>query len=399
MSLKIDIVVHGRFHAFALARALIDMGHDVVVLTNYPKLVAERFGVPRDNIKSFLRHGLLTRMASHVSGRWPVDAHERTLHVMFGKWGARRVRADADIVYGFSGVMEEYLRTPRRHPRQLRVLCRGSAHIRVQNQILLEEERRVGASVERPTDWMIEREEREYELADRVSVLSSFARDSFIACGHGPSACSIEALGVDVRRFQTTPQALEERKARLLRGDRLRILTVGTFSYRKGAHDLAAVANRLAKRMEFRFVGAELDEAAKVRNAAAESIEFVGRLPEEQLKLQYAWADIFLFPTIEDGFAAVLPQAAVAGLPIIATVNSAAPDIVRRGSTGWIVAIRDPDEICSRLDWCDHHRQDVTEMVTAAPQTVAARDWHQMGSELVALWHADSNSPIGELQP
>ena len=33
--LKIDLVVHGRFHAFDLARALINLGHDVLVYTNY----------------------------------------------------------------------------------------------------------------------------------------------------------------------------------------------------------------------------------------------------------------------------------------------------------------------------------------------------------------------------
>jgi hypothetical protein len=35
---KIDIVVHGRFYAFDLARELIALGHDIVVYTNYPPL-------------------------------------------------------------------------------------------------------------------------------------------------------------------------------------------------------------------------------------------------------------------------------------------------------------------------------------------------------------------------
>src|SRR5262249_7837240 len=45
--LKIDVAVHGRFHAFHLARALSRRGHDVRLLTNYPSSIVERFGFPR----------------------------------------------------------------------------------------------------------------------------------------------------------------------------------------------------------------------------------------------------------------------------------------------------------------------------------------------------------------
>jgi hypothetical protein len=35
MKYKIAIAVHGRFHAFDFARALIAQGHDVTLFTNY----------------------------------------------------------------------------------------------------------------------------------------------------------------------------------------------------------------------------------------------------------------------------------------------------------------------------------------------------------------------------
>ena len=43
-ALKIAIGVHGRFHAFELGRALLELGADVRVFTNYPAFIAERFG-------------------------------------------------------------------------------------------------------------------------------------------------------------------------------------------------------------------------------------------------------------------------------------------------------------------------------------------------------------------
>ena len=64
--MKIAIVVQGRFHAFHLARALLDRGSDVTVLTNYPKWAAARFGLPGDRVRSYWPHGVLTRLVSRL---------------------------------------------------------------------------------------------------------------------------------------------------------------------------------------------------------------------------------------------------------------------------------------------------------------------------------------------
>src|ERR1700733_1698486 len=83
-SLKIDIVVHGRFHAFNLARALIVRGHDVRVLTNYPKWAARRFGFPADRVRSFRLRGIASRIQSRTAGRLRHSQGQTALHVAFG---------------------------------------------------------------------------------------------------------------------------------------------------------------------------------------------------------------------------------------------------------------------------------------------------------------------------
>ena len=60
--MKIAIVVHGRFHAFDLAREL-SPRHDVTVFTNYPKWAARRFGLVPDQVRSFWPHGIASRAA------------------------------------------------------------------------------------------------------------------------------------------------------------------------------------------------------------------------------------------------------------------------------------------------------------------------------------------------
>jgi glycosyltransferase involved in cell wall biosynthesis len=383
--LKIDIIVHGRFHGFALAKALIGLGHDVLVHTNYPRAIVSRFGVPPANTRSFVRHGVFARAANRISHLVSEEALDRMLHTLFGRWAARGMRQDSDVVYGFSGVMEEALRLPKLKHGQLRVLVRGSAHIAEQNRILLEEESRAGVRLDKPTRWMIAREEREYVLADTVSVLSSFAAESFRTRGFPANRLNTMPLGVDVSQFMATAENIANRCNRILAGQPLRVLTVGTFSFRKGAADLIAIAQQLSGRMRFRFVGSRSKETDHLSRDSSSFIELIGRVPESELPSHYAWADVFLFPTLEDGFAAVLLQAAASGLPILSTTNCAAPDFIQQGRTGFILPIRDVNGFVDRLLGLDRDRHALVDQALASSASVNSRDWSQMAAELVAL--------------
>lgn len=394
-SLKINIVVHGRFHGLALGKALLGLGHDVTILTNYPGFIVERFGVPRRHVRSFVAHAIVARAGNRLSRYLRQERTDPILHQMFGRWAARNVNVDADIVYGFSGVMEEFLRMPRRHAQQLRLVVRGSAHIREQDRILKEEEARVGVKLDRASDWMLEREEREYALADGVVTLSSFARKTFIKQGGSAERVYLLPLGVNADYFRAAKETVLQRQQRILSQEPLRILNVGTFSYRKGMKDFVDIAEACVGTMKFRFVGSQSNEAASLLREAGRCVEIFGRVPEAQLIDHYAWADVFVFTTLEDGFAAVLMQAAASGLPIVSTANCAAPDFVEEGRTGFILPIRDRTGFIDRLNWCDTNREQLAAMADAASREEYVRDWREMAQELVALYRTKAIAEVG----
>ena len=386
--IKIDIVVHGRFHGFALGKALLELGHDVVLHTNYPASVVEDFGFPRKQVRSLLLHGIGTRLAGKLGALQPTTATEPFFHKAFGRWAAHSVRADSDLVYGFSGVMKEMLRRPRGHSRQLRTIVRGSSHIREQARLLEEEERRVGVPIDRPSPWMIGREEKEYLLADCILVLSSFALNSFVAQGIDRRRLLLNPLGVNLSQFRPGLDIVEARVKRILSGAPLRVLNVGTLSAQKGTFDLVEIIKQSHTRLTFDFVGTVLDgEIGHLLKDVGESLRIRPRVPEKELQEIYAEADMFIFPTIQDGFAAVLLQASAACLPVIATPNSSAPDFIEEGKTGWIVPIRRADRFIERLAWCDANRQAVAEMVRNLAVGKVTRGWSDMASELISHYH------------
>jgi glycosyltransferase involved in cell wall biosynthesis len=381
--MKVAIVVHGRFHAFDLARALVERGIDTTVFTNYPKSVAARFGVPRQHVRSHVLHGALARLL--YSDDLPFrEIRERAAHILFGRW-ARRALAGGhyDVKHVWSGVAEEAFKSPTAGTR---LLMRGSAHIRTQSELLVTEERRVGGPLPGPTRWMIAREEREYQLADRIIVFSRFARDSFVQQGVPSARIRLLPLGSDLATFRPTEAVAEARRQRILAERPLRILYVGGLTLRKGMWDLVQVARALPREdFQLRLVGFVSRELRHLRWTLMNSAEVVGKVPQRELREHYDWADIFVFPTLEDGYAVVLAQAVAGGLPIITTTNCSGPDFIEEGHNGWIVPIRSSEAFIERLRWCHANRLELAEMASRVYTAFKPRDWQQVAADFEAL--------------
>jgi glycosyltransferase involved in cell wall biosynthesis len=381
--MRIAIVVQGRFHAFDLSRALLQRNHDVTIFTNYPSFAVGRLGIPKANVRAFPLHGVLARGLLRDSLPFR-EGRDRLIHSLFGRWAARMLRAaDHDVKHVWTGIAEEVLR--ERTPGVAFVM-RGSAHIRTQARILMDESDRVGSRVSGPSRWMIAREEREYALADRIIVLSRFAWDSFAVEGTSPERLRILPLGANLTEFRPGENFAMRRRKRIAAEEPLRILYVGAVSCRKGAHDLSAMVAALpGDQFRFRIVGPVAPDACSVSHRIRRSCEIVGKVRRERLREHYDWADVFVFPTIEDGYAVVLAQAAAAGLPIITTPNCSGPDFIEEGRNGWIVPIRNPEAFIRRLRWCADNRGELAAMTSRVYADFKPRDWQEVAADFEAL--------------
>jgi glycosyltransferase involved in cell wall biosynthesis len=305
---------------------------------------------------------------------------------MFGRWAAAQLARERwDVVHSWSGVSEEILQASA-GTGSLNLVMRGSAHIRVQARLLEEEEKRAAQKLDRPTPWILAREEREYRLADRIVVLSTFARDSFVDLGIDPEKLAALPLGASVQTFRPSPEVVEARCRRIRSGDPLRVLYVGTLSLRKGLADLIAVIRRTEPRQfQFRLVGPVAAEANRLVAGFQAEAEFVPKQRQQDLPHSYDWADLFVFPTLEDGYAVVLAQAHAAALPLLTTANCCGPDLIREGATGWVLPIRSPQAFIERLRWCDTHRADLAGMVEQLYHCYQPRDWADVAADFEAL--------------
>jgi glycosyltransferase involved in cell wall biosynthesis len=94
--------------------------------------------------------------------------------------------------------------------------------------------------------------------------------------------------------------------------------------------------------------------------------------------------DVFLFPSLFEGFGLVLLEAMAMGLPIITTAHTAGPDLIDDGSEGFIVPIRSSEAIAAKLDLLAREPERVQAMSEAAKQRAASFTWETYGERLAS---------------
>lgn len=379
--MDIAIGVHGRFYAFELATALLQMHEHVQLYTNYPRRIAARFGVDPGNTHTLVTHGIAARVLNRVYGGDGPRIVEAALKRGFGRWLRHEIdRARPDVAFCWSGVAEESFRSFG----GLKVLNRSSLHIAAQHRLLTAEAARAGRKIDLPTPWIVAREQREYELADRIVVPSRGARRSFEEFGDAAKVVVLP-LTASGAKWRPAPDVVRERVRRIKHGEPLRVLYVGALSYRKGLYDMCRVVEILGDRMTFRFTGAVLPEAKSAATRLANLATLDGHVPEARLTEAYAWADVLMCPSIEDGFGVVLAQALGAGVPILASENTGGADLLEAGGRGWIVPIRSPARIVERLQSCDANRAELAVMVAELYDRPMQRTWTDVAKDFVAI--------------
>ncbi len=116
--------------------------------------------------------------------------------------------------------------------------------------------------------------------------------------------------------------------------------------------DLAIEAcNRLNRRLV--VIGNGGEEEARLRELAGPTVEFVGRVSDEEMRGYYQGADAFLFPGLED-FGLTPVEAMSAGAPVLAYGAGGALETVCDGKTGLFFAEQTVDSLVECIERFEH---------------------------------------------
>lgn len=381
--MKVVLSTIGKFHTFDLARELYARGHELTVFTGYPRFKLKGEQLPQSMIRTFpWMHvpyvGLGSRLGSDSRfmrefGYW----HLETL----GRHVSRNI-PECDVYSGLSASAGDAGRIVK--ARGGRYICdRGSSHIRIQDDILACEHDIWGVPHHRIDPRTIAREEREYAMADIVTVPSTFAYRSFVEAGVPAGKLRLIPYGVNLTRFRKVddpdPATFD-------------VLFVGCVSLQKGIPYLLQAFGRLVhpnKRLTIvghcsRQMMAWLHARGLVKDG--DGVQFNGAMPQSELKRVMSRSHVMVMPSVQEGLALVQAEALACGCPVIGTCNTGAEDLFTDRVEGFVVPIRDVDALVGRMQaLADNPHLQRRMSVAALARVSDLGGWSTYGENVAAL--------------
>jgi len=327
----------------------------------------------------------------------------------FGRAVAGLTLPEHEVLFAYSYAALEALEAAKRAGRLAIVdqIDPGPVEFR----LVVEEMRRFpelsGQPLEFPAPYFA-RAKREWEIADVIVVNSDWTRQAIIAEGADPKKIEIVPLSYEPERDHATTGLQDNKTPRgpvvsgpvvsspmvsgpvvsgqwsgghgWSRGP-LKVLWLGQVNVRKGIHYLLEAARLLEhEKIEFHIAG-PLRVRPEVMKQSSSSVRWLGPVPRSQAFRLYQECDLFVLPTLSDGFAITQLEALANGLPVITTPNCGR--VVEHGKTGFVVPARNSDALAEAIRKFTRDRDLAPAMAPACHAAAAAFSIDAYGKTLV----------------
>ncbi len=202
-------------------------------------------------------------------------------------------------------------------------------------------------------------------------------------------------LSTDTRWQKITPAIEVDRfvnaQRRFFQEGIVRILTVARLHWKKGL-DYGLLALRELKqrgiRLEYTIVGNGPDwerlHFARHQLGLEEEVRFCGRLPHDAVPKLLWEHDIYLQPSVQEGFCNAVLEAQAAGMLCLVSDAEGLAENVVDGQTGWVTPRRDFQALAERI-WTTVHLPNEKLLATSANATQRIRKHFRIEQQIDAF--------------
>jgi glycosyltransferase involved in cell wall biosynthesis len=208
------------------------------------------------------------------------------------------------------------------------VLDRACPDIRFQQAMLVEEAKKAGGAFRVHAPWFIDRQVEEYERADFILSPSDYSRRSF------PDAIRRKVvLAPLMGRSRILPRVAKPKGSPFVVG------VVGGQPLRKGYLYLLQAWKQLAlpnAQLKIRS-GPDYRQYPALAKLVGEqpSVSVIGHVPD--ISAFYAECDVFILPSVDDGFGMALFEALGNGVPSVTTSHTGASELLTAGRDAIVI--------------------------------------------------------------
>jgi glycosyltransferase involved in cell wall biosynthesis len=288
-------------------------------------------------------------MVKEITSDKPATLEQEFLQYLgFGEWFDRAVtrhllRCDfdreSDCFFSFSSGCLEGLKALGN--RGVVTICDQIDSARVGEEMLNEESLKWPGWQEmkgRIPEEYFQRLSAEWAAADLIAVNSKWSKQALIK------------QGVPAEKQFIVPVAYEPvlyKPPRRPAKGTLTVLWLGLVNLLKGIQYLVEAAKLLAAEDITFIVAGPIEITRDAIAVAPKNMKFIGRVDRSDVSTIYQDADVFVFPTLSDGFGLTQVEALGYGLPVVATPNCG--EVVTHGVDGLIVPPRNPRSLADAL--------------------------------------------------
>lgn len=287
-------------------------------------------------------------------------------------WGhdlmvANGLSHDIDAVYAYEdGARRTFAMAKKRGAAALYELPLG--YFRgVEQELRIAQADRPEVRVTEEPRWKRDRKHSELAGADVVIVPCAWAKSTLKL---SPIATSKPIITVP---YATPADVISSRATRPT--GPFTALFAGQIGLRKGVPYLVEAWRRLNLPDARLWLAGSFGTDNIVIDPGSKRIEHLGALPHSRLLDVMRQVDLFVFPSLAEGFGLVIGEAMACGLPVLTTVNTGGPELITDGREGWCVKARDIDALCERLEWAYHHRDKLEAMGSCARMKAEQWTW------------------------
>jgi len=224
---------------------------------------------------------------------------------------------------------------------------------------------------------------------DKVICISSATREECVKRGIPKTKCIVIPCGVYPEDWVTKATRKDlEKVVNLDLANKKILITVGRLVKRKGVYwFIKNVFPKLTEHFLYFIIG-DGPERERIQQLIQKQhlqkrIFLLGKIPDENLKIMYNTADLFVMPNIKvdnniEGFGIVAIEASSAGLPVVASDMEGISSAVMNNKTGILVESMNADAFIKAIPSADKlHRDQV------ATLTRENYSWGKIGEEYI----------------
>lgn len=322
------------FHSALLANALVKHAARVRIYSSAPRRYFRRLD---DSVGVTLVPSLL-QTAMHFAG---VPTSPNLLHA--DSWlydhSVATVIRPGDLFIGWATASLATARAARRRGARF-VLDRACPHVDFQQQVVEQESAALGIPWRPQPAWFRDRQLAEYAEAGRILTPSEYTRATF------PEAMRSKIIKAPLfGRCAFPAQTHPERHAEFTVG------AVGGEPVRKGYLYLLEAWEQLALPNARLLIRSDADftqyPALRERLARLTNVEIVRYVPD--LNDFYQRCDVFVLPSVDDGFGMALFEAMANEVACIATTHCGSSELLTAGRDGIIIPPRNAELLAEAL--------------------------------------------------